>query len=166
MRMSEVRIDTHTGALRVTEMDATLHSEFCRIRDDLVATDSVRFGYAGWMEGGKDFNFRGLSKWDLKSRRLVATIRYPEEVVGEEPVFVPYGGTGCDDGFIATVCIHQRLRRADLVFFDAKSFREQPVARVRLPVRVPHGFHGLWLSEEQLRWHLLASARPPPPSPS
>jgi len=156
MRMSELRLNTRSGVMTVTEIDDTLHSEFCRIREDLVATDRVRYGYAGFMEE-RDFNFRGCSKWDLQQKRLVASIRYPDNVVGEEPVFIPYGGPSCEDGFIATMWIDQEERWAELVFFDAKTFASEPVARVRLPRRVPHGFHGLWLGEQDLRTHLEAT---------
>lgn len=155
MRMSELRIDPVAGTVSVTEIDDTLHSEYCRVRDSLVGSDKVRYGYAGFMEE-RDFNFRGMSKWDLREKRLAATIRYPDNVVGEEPVFVPHGGDGCDDGFIAVLWIYPEDRRAELVFFDAKTFNPQPVARVLLPRRVPHGFHGLWLSDEELQTHLSA----------
>lgn len=161
MRMSEIRINTRHDTLTVKEIDDTLHSEFCRVREDLVATDKVRYGYAGFMEES-DFNFRGCSKWDLWQKRLAACIRYPDNVVGEEPVFIPYGGAGCDDGFLATIWIDQVERWAELVFFDAKTFASEPVARVRLPRRVPHGFHGLWLSEDDMRKHLDASGVAPP----
>ena len=203
MRMSELRLNTRTGTMSVTEIDASLHSEFCRIRDNLVGTDrvcpppshtpslsppslslsfslplfvgtkmhegmyiahipQVRFGYAGWMEQGQDFNFRGMSKWDLRAKKLVATISYPDDVVGEEPVFIPHGGEGCDDGFVATVCIHQRRRTAELVLYNATTFSAEPVARVRVPVRMPHGFHGLWLSDRELKAHLRVRGAAPP----
>jgi carotenoid cleavage dioxygenase-like enzyme len=35
---------------------------------------------------------------------------------------------------------------SDLVIIDASDFTGKPVARVRLPRRVPHGFHGNWIS--------------------
>lgn len=34
---------------------------------------------------------------------------------------------------------------SDLVIIDASDFEAEPVARVRLPQRVPHGFHGNWI---------------------
>lgn len=35
---------------------------------------------------------------------------------------------------------------SDLVIIDASDFTGEPVARVHLPQRVPHGFHGTWIS--------------------
>jgi len=32
-----------------------------------------------------------------------------------------------------------------VLIFDAKNFSSPPVARVRLPQRVPVGFHALWV---------------------
>ncbi|WP_199756825.1 carotenoid oxygenase family protein [Tautonia sociabilis] len=34
---------------------------------------------------------------------------------------------------------------SSLVVVDALAFNDEPVARVLLPRRIPHGFHGTWL---------------------
>ncbi len=34
---------------------------------------------------------------------------------------------------------------SDLVIIDAADFSGDPVARIRLPRRVPYGFHGNWI---------------------
>ena len=36
---------------------------------------------------------------------------------------------------------------SDLVIIDTSDFTGEPVARVRLPQRVPHGFHGNWIGD-------------------
>lgn len=37
---------------------------------------------------------------------------------------------------------------SDLVIIDASNFNGNPVARVRLPQPVPHGFHGNWIADQ------------------
>lgn len=37
-----------------------------------------------------------------------------------------------------------------MVVYDARTMASEPVARVRLPQRVPYGFHGEWLSDAQV----------------
>lgn len=39
---------------------------------------------------------------------------------------------------------------SDFVVYDAKTLSATPVARVRIPQRVPAGFHGTFLTEQQL----------------
>ncbi len=39
---------------------------------------------------------------------------------------------------------------SSMVVYDARTMASAPVARVRLPQRVPYGFHGEWLSEAQV----------------
>jgi carotenoid 9,10(9',10')-cleavage dioxygenase 1 len=35
--------------------------------------------------------------------------------------------------------------------YDAKTMSETPVAKVEMPQRVPHGFHGTFIHREQLQ---------------
>ena len=48
--------------------------------------------------------------------------------------------------------VYDALKQSSsFVVYDAHTFSSEPVARVRLPQRVPFGFHGLFLSEQQLQ---------------
>jgi carotenoid cleavage dioxygenase len=40
--------------------------------------------------------------------------------------------------------------RSELVILDAADLRAGPVGRVKLPVRVPNGFHSCWVPAEDL----------------
>lgn len=66
----------------------------------------------------------------------------------QEPVFVAReGATAEDDGWILSY-VHDASRNAsDVVILDAQGFSDEPVATIRLPVRVPFGFHGNWVSD-------------------
>lgn len=46
--------------------------------------------------------------------------------------------------------IWDRTNRSSLGIFDNQAMKQGPVAEVELPVRVPFGFHGLWVDEDQL----------------
>jgi carotenoid cleavage dioxygenase len=39
--------------------------------------------------------------------------------------------------------------RSELAVFDAQAITDDPVAVVHLPVRVPNGFHGNWVTTGQ-----------------
>ncbi len=67
---------------------------------------------------------------------------------GAEPVFVARdGGTAEDDGWILVVVYDAGTDSSDLVILDAQDFAGNEVARIRLPQRVPDGFHGNWVSD-------------------
>lgn len=64
-----------------------------------------------------------------------------------EAVFVP--GTGPADetnGWYLGYVYDPTRDGSDLVIIDASDFTGKPVARVKLPQRVPYGFHGNWIS--------------------
>jgi len=66
----------------------------------------------------------------------------------DEAIFVPADGRPDDElaGWYLSYVYDPSRDASDLVIIDAADFTGEPVARVRLPRRVPHGFHGNWIT--------------------
>ena len=65
-----------------------------------------------------------------------------------EPVFVSRpDSSGEDDGWLVTFVHDGNDDSTDFVVIDAQDFARGYVARVRLPQRVPFGFHGNWVRD-------------------
>ena len=65
-----------------------------------------------------------------------------------ECVLAPRPGGAAEDDAWAILFVHARDGSpTELVILDASNFASPPVARVRLPCRVPLGFHGEWLPD-------------------
>ena len=56
-----------------------------------------------------------------------------------------------DDGYLVTFVYDEATDKSDFVVYDARTMSSTPLATVPLPVRVPHGFHGLWVGEQELK---------------
>ena len=85
-----------------------------------------------------------LYKHDLEngSQRV---LDFGVDRVPGEFVFVPtYPGSGEDEGWLLGLVIDTKQDTTDLVVLDAQAFDAEPVATVRLPHRIPPGFHGNW----------------------
>lgn len=68
--------------------------------------------------------------------------RYPGEFV-----FVPaHAAAAEDEGWLIGLVVDLPAETTDLVILDARDFAGAPVAAVRLPHRVPPGFHGNWIA--------------------
>ncbi len=61
-----------------------------------------------------------------------------------EFVHVPYG-PGELDGWLMGLTSHHEANESALVILDARDFGGPEVARVKIPTRIPPGFHGNWL---------------------
>jgi carotenoid cleavage oxygenase len=73
---------------------------------------------------------------------------YGPSCVTLEPVFVPKQAASAEDeGWIISFVYDAARDASDVVIVDAQAFSEAPVARIRLPVRVPFGFHGNWVPD-------------------
>ena len=59
-------------------------------------------------------------------------------------------GNGEGEGWVLTYLWDRHTNLSALGVFDAQAMADGPVARVDLPVRVPFGFHGLWVDEADL----------------
>ncbi|MDP4006058.1 carotenoid oxygenase family protein [Methylobacterium sp. NEAU K] len=54
---------------------------------------------------------------------------------------------GSDDGWLMGFVYDQVRGASDLVILEAADVAAEPLARVRLPRRVPQGFHGIWIPD-------------------
>jgi carotenoid cleavage dioxygenase len=68
-----------------------------------------------------------------------------------EPVFVRKSGAAAEDeGWIMSYVYDSDRNLSDVVILDAQDFAGEPIATIRLPVRVPYGFHGGWAPDANL----------------
>lgn len=136
------RLNPRTGAVHEGPIDDT-PADFPRI-DERRTGRPVRFGYL------TSLRWDALLKFDL-TRGTSVRHAFGKGRQGGEGVFVPRpDGTGEDDGWVMTYVYDRATERSELVVIDARDFAAAPVARVKLPVRVPFGFHGTWVSAAQL----------------
>ncbi|XP_051137297.1 probable carotenoid cleavage dioxygenase 4, chloroplastic [Andrographis paniculata] len=101
----------------------------------------------------------GIVKLDLQSPTTwpdctVASRVYGPGCYGGEPQFVARDpetpGAAEDDGYLVTYMHDEHREESWLLIMDAKSEDLDIVAKVRLPGRVPYGFHGLFVKESYL----------------
>lgn len=131
-----------SGAVTRTRLDDRAQ-EFPRINDSL-AGSAHRFGYLVAVEGAGGRSVRNaVVKQDVVSGGSVVHALDP----GDEPsefCFVPDPeGSDEDDGVLLGYVFVASTGLTDLVVLAAQTMEQ--LARVHLPVRVPHGFHGNWL---------------------
>ncbi|MFQ5698494.1 MAG: carotenoid oxygenase family protein [Myxococcota bacterium] len=121
-------------------------AEFPRVADDTVGRDH-RFGYM--LSIGEETHDVGreLFKYDRHADRSW-TCSFGPGFAAAEPVFAAGASDGAEDeGYILTFVYDAARDRSDLVIVDATEFEKGPVARIHLPCRVPHGFHGSWIPD-------------------
>jgi carotenoid cleavage dioxygenase-like enzyme len=94
------------------------------------------------------FELAGINHVDLRTGREDLWDPGPDVRSGEG-YFVP-AGDGEGEGWVLSYLWDRRTGLSALGVFDAQAMAAGPVARVELPVRVPFGFHGLWVDESEL----------------
>jgi carotenoid cleavage dioxygenase len=141
-------IDLDEGRCK-TERIGDVASEFCKV-PDAVAGLPNRYGYlASFSTNVCDgAYFDALTKYDLQTG---AEIMHPfgtDKVVGE-PAFAPDENASAeDDGWIVTWVNDRDGSASEFVILDARNIQDEPVARIKMPRRVPLGFHGNWMAPE------------------
>jgi carotenoid cleavage dioxygenase-like enzyme len=129
-------INLDTGVVAENQLDDR-GVEFPRI-DDRRAGASARYSVA---VGGD-----ALVRYDLQ-RDTAVEHRFDGGAPGEA-VFAPAVGQSDElAGWYLTYVYNPVTNGTDLVVIDASDFDGDPVARIRLPRRVPHGFHGNWIPD-------------------
>jgi len=145
------RFNLVTGAVREEALD-DVASDFPRINEQLTGR-KTQYGYSARFANLPDNEsplFDGLLKYNLNTGSS-ETHEFGRGRYGGEAVFVPRLGAAVeDDGWLLTF-VHDTLEsQSELVVVNDLDVTAPPVARVLIPQRVPYGFHGSWVSGQQI----------------
>jgi carotenoid cleavage oxygenase len=121
--------------------------------DERLATRRHRYGYAlgaTIKDLGGTPDATAVLKHDLVSGTTEAH-DLGRGRVGSEFVFVPSADdAGEDEGWLMGYVYDGATDRSELLILDAHDFGADPVATVKLPRRVPAGFHGNWIPDSAI----------------
>ena len=144
-RLVRWEVNPATRTVSVTAIDEHVN-EFPRHRGSLTGKP-YRYGYCAQVDPAS-------MHWPTVKHDLVTGAREvfdhgPGRAAGE-PVFVGRpGSTVEDDGWLVTFVHDGNNDSAEFVVIDAQDFARGYVAQVKLPQRVPFGFHGNWVSDRR-----------------
>jgi carotenoid cleavage dioxygenase len=150
--MYEWRFNMRTGQTRERLIDDTVNSEF-PMANSAMQGMPTRYSYNILMKNRElGAQFSGIVKYDVGSGSFTAYSEGDHYWCSEAP-FAPADAARCeDDGYLVSYVTSLDEQTTELHVYDARSreLGRGPVARVRLPNRVPHGFHSTWVSGRQL----------------
>ncbi len=138
-------VDPVTRTVSITTLDAS-PQEFPR-PDERRFAQRYRYVYSLALPAADTDRFLGshvIYKHDLElgTREVhdFGAKRFPGEFV-----FVPAAPDSAEDeGFVIGLVVDMANDSTDLVILDARRFSQAPLASVRVPHRIPAGFHGNW----------------------
>ena len=143
-RLHQWRLNIKTGAVVSELLVAEHHCDFPRLSDALTGYPN-RYIYAARFRVNEMATFDAEIKYDneTKSTQVHA---YGEGKEGGEAVFAPrIGAEAEDDGYVICFVNDAADRSCECHIIDAQNFEAPPVAKIKIPTRVPHGFHAAWV---------------------
>ena len=149
------RFNLRTGEVREGDID-DLNTEFIKSNPIFHGVKS-RYSYHQRIpllhEGGHTLRFTALVKYNNDTGQSTQW-DYGPGVFGSEAVFAPRPGADRDsredDGYVVTMVTDSNSWKSECLVFDAADIAGGPVCRVKLPHRVPFGFHATWARGEDL----------------
>jgi carotenoid cleavage dioxygenase len=139
-------IDQESGQVSGQPLDDRA-ADFPRVADRVVGLKH-RYGYMLSMGGSNMDGFgQEVFKFDLETGAQTNWSLGPGHAAGE-PVFASAGPSAAEDeGWLLTFVYDATNDSSDLAIVDATQIDKGPVARIHVPGRVPHGFHGSWIPD-------------------
>ncbi|MBU6330219.1 MAG: carotenoid oxygenase family protein [Acidobacteria bacterium] len=142
-RLERWEIDPVARTASATVIDERVN-EFPRHRGALTGRP-YRYGYCAQVD--PDSMHWPTVKHDLHTGERLVFDHGIGRAAGE-PVFIGRpGSTVEDDGWLVTFVHDDTNESAEFVVIDAQDFDRGYVARVKLPQRIPFGFHGNWVRD-------------------
>jgi carotenoid cleavage dioxygenase len=138
------RMNLATGETREQPLD-DLNVEFCLPDTELYGA-RTRYSYHQYIPLDLyTVEFHGLVKYDHEDGSC-ARYDYGAGNFASETPFAPRVGSSAeDDGYLVSIVTNAESQTSECWVFAAREIQRGPLARVRLPARVPPGFHAKWL---------------------
>lgn len=149
-RLHRWRFNLRTGETHESYRDDR-YTEFPMVNGGFAGRKS-RYSYNVLIDqNNTTLRMEGLVKYDLENGTATEH-RFGPQQYGSESPFAPRDGSQSeDDGYVVTFVTDAAEQSSELQIFDAQHLSEGPVGRVKLPGRVPPGFHSCWAPESYLR---------------
>lgn len=145
--MVEYRLNPRTGECVKTVVDDTINVEF-----SVVPTMGrfARYGYTAIQDKATpgEGSFSGFCVWDMSNRSHRA-VYYADNEVGGEPLVLQQDGDATT--YIGTHVYNMVEEQTYFLLYDGET--TDLICRLRMPHRVPFGFHGAWISGRDLQGH-------------
>ena len=121
-----------------------LPAEFPRMHPNLNGQFN-QFGYSLGTGSQQKPDFGRIIKYDF-TKNINEVYELGEGKRGAEPVFIPSENQKYEDeGYLMAYVYDKASDKSDLVIFNAQNIKSGPIAQIKLPQRVPFGFHGSWV---------------------
>jgi carotenoid cleavage dioxygenase len=146
LRLERWTIDLSAGKVRQELVDDA-PQEFCRVNESILGSPH-RYGYTVAFGTDMPYEATRAYKHDFRTGTRVehdfGAGRHPGELI-----FVgdPDRADDEDGGWLLGIVHDDARGESDLVVLDAADLAGPAVATVRIPRRVPYGFHGNWISD-------------------
>lgn len=144
--LTRFTVDPVAGTAAFAALDDRV-GDFPRVADAVVGRPN-RFGYLAWFateHNGGVGDFDAVAKYDHQRGSVDTYVYGPGHTTGEVVFAADPDGSAEDDGWLLSFVHDATTDASDLVVLDARAPAAGPVATVRLPRRVPFGFHGSWM---------------------
>lgn len=146
----EWRINTRTATITERQL-SDIFGDLPRINEAFLGQQN-QFGYFTTMNSE-------LIRIDHLTDSTQAIKGVEQLVMPSEPVFVSRQvAHNEDDGYLLSLWWNPITRLTDLLIHDAADPSALPLARVKLPARVPAGFHGNWADQATIEKSISALA--------
>eukprot|EP00252_Welwitschia_mirabilis_P007747 TRINITY_DN19411_c0_g1_i1.p1 TRINITY_DN19411_c0_g1~~TRINITY_DN19411_c0_g1_i1.p1 ORF type:complete len:647 (-),score=12.71 TRINITY_DN19411_c0_g1_i1:464-2275(-) len=147
--LSEIRLDKVTGTSEVTPL-SPLNLEAGQVNRRYLGR-KTRYAYLAVAEPWPKVS--GVAKINVEEKSVSAIFSYGPGCFGGEPYFVPKTEDPTaaeDDGYLLSFVFDERNGSSRLLILDAASPNLSEVASIKIPSRVPYGFHGTFVSSHEL----------------
>ncbi len=142
------RFNMKTGETKESRLD-DMGTEFPLMNSQYLGKKS-KYAYNQRLELSRTLRFDAIVKYDTEKQSSEVHV-YGKNKYGSESPFIPKpNAVEEDDGYVISFVTDAETDSSEAIIIDAKNMSAEPLARIKLPQRVPLGFHACWVDGDKI----------------